>query len=129
MPRRPKGSLPSLQHHKPSGWARVTINGRDHWLGKWGSPEAQLAYDRIIAEYLATRRVRDPEAPSAAPTVVTVDPRVPGAGVRLDGNAPVGGEEHISSEPNVAEVVLRYLEYCNTYYRRPTILMKSRVVW
>ena len=110
MPRRPKGSLPALQHHKPSGRARVTVNGRDHWLGKWGSPEAQLAYDRIIAEYLATRRVRDPEASLAEQTVVTIDPGVPGATVRTDGNAPVGSADHISSEPTVAEVVLRYLE-------------------
>ncbi len=36
MPRRPKGAVPSLRHHNPSGHARVTINGRDHWLGKWG---------------------------------------------------------------------------------------------
>ena len=43
MSRRPKGSLPALQHHKPSGRARVTINGRDHWLGKWGSSESRLA--------------------------------------------------------------------------------------
>jgi len=53
MPRRPRGSVPSLQNHKASGRARVTINGRDHWLGKWGSPEARLAYKRLIAEYLA----------------------------------------------------------------------------
>ena len=50
MPRRPKGSRPTLQHHKPTGRACVTINGRDHWLGKWGSPESRLAYDRMIAE-------------------------------------------------------------------------------
>jgi len=96
MPRGPKGCLPSLQHHKPSGRGRVTINGRDHWLGKWGSAESRLAYDRIIAEYLATRRVRDPEpppaqapptvappahVPPAGPTTVAIEPGVPGGTV------------------------------------------------
>ena len=28
MPRRPKGSIPSLVHHKPSNRARVRIDGR-----------------------------------------------------------------------------------------------------
>jgi integrase len=120
MPRRPKGSLPTLQHHKPTGRARVTINGRDHWLGKWGSPESRLAYDRMIAEYLATRRVRDTEAPPPEPTVVTIVPSVPGAAV-----SPIAGvagdiEDRVSIDPTVAEIVLRYLEYCDTYYRTPT---------
>jgi hypothetical protein len=42
MPRRHQGSVPSLQHHKPSNRARVWIKGHTYWLGKWGSPEAQL---------------------------------------------------------------------------------------
>ena len=37
--------------------ARVWINGRTYWLGKWDSPEASLASDRLIAEYLANGRV------------------------------------------------------------------------
>ncbi len=120
MPCRPKGSLPSLQHLKPGGRARVTINGRDDWLGQWGSPEARLAYDRIIAEYLATRSVRDPEPRPAEPTVLTIEPGVPGAEVTAVPLATADIEDRISTDPTVAEVVLRYLEYCDTYYRTPT---------
>ena len=62
MPRRPKGSVPALVHHKPSNRARVRIDGRDYWLGKWRSPEARLAYERLIAEYLANGRITPPLA-------------------------------------------------------------------
>jgi len=119
MPRLPKGSLPSLQHHKPTGRARVTINGRDHWLGKWGSPEAGLAYDRLIAEYLANRRVREPQL-RVEPVVVTVDPGLPGTTVQTAADTPVQGDDNVLSEQTLAELVLRYLEYCDTYYRTPT---------
>jgi len=120
MARRPTGSVPSLVHHTPSGRARVRVNGRDHWLGKWGSAEARLAYDRIIAEYLATRRVRDPAAPPAEPTVVTVDPRTHGAPVDVTPDRTVRAEPEAPNEPTVAEIVLLYMEYCSTYYRTPT---------
>jgi hypothetical protein len=53
---------------------RFTINGRDHGLGKWGSPEPRLDYNWIIAEYLATRRAWDPEPPPAEPTTVNIKP-------------------------------------------------------
>jgi hypothetical protein len=37
MPRR-KG-IPAYSLHKPSGQARVRIEGRDHYLGPYDSPE------------------------------------------------------------------------------------------
>jgi integrase len=49
---------PSLRLHKPSGRAVVTIADRDHYLGRWGSPEAQDNYDRLIGEWLAAGRPR-----------------------------------------------------------------------
>lgn len=47
---RPKNKVPKYSHHKPSGQARVRINGKDHYLGRWNSPEVKQAYARLIAE-------------------------------------------------------------------------------
>lgn len=44
--------IPSLVHHKPSGQARVRINGRDIYLGAFGSQAAEESYRREIAEWL-----------------------------------------------------------------------------
>jgi integrase len=46
---------PKYRRHK-SGQARVTIAGRDVYLGKFGTPESKRAYDRVIAEWLASGR-------------------------------------------------------------------------
>ena len=55
MPKR-VNNRPSVRHHKPIGRAVVTLNGRDHYLGPWNSPEARVEYDRIVAEWLASGR-------------------------------------------------------------------------
>ena len=118
MPRRRQGSVPSLQHHKPSNRARVWIKGHTYWLGRWGSPEAQLAYNRLIAEYLATGRIENarsqPVSEPAAEAVVS--PLRPTAARHAapadDGRAP--------DALTVVELVSLYLEYCQTYYRDPS---------
>lgn len=45
--------VPSYRRHS-SGQARVTINGKDHLLGLYGSPQSKEAYGRLIAEYSAS---------------------------------------------------------------------------
>lgn len=44
--------VPSYRKHS-SGQARVTINGKDHLLGKHGSAASKEAYGRLIAEFNA----------------------------------------------------------------------------
>src|SRR5262245_43796763 len=64
MPR--KKTVPSLTHHKAKNLASVRLDGRYIYLGKWGTPEAEAEYRRVIAEWLASgvvptgpRRARD----------------------------------------------------------------------
>ena len=45
MPRL-KNKLPSYCLHKASGQAVVWFGGREHYLGKYGSPESHAAYRR-----------------------------------------------------------------------------------
>ncbi len=48
--------LPSYRHHKPSGQAVVTLNGRDFYLGEFDSPSSRDAYDRLVCEWLSHGR-------------------------------------------------------------------------
>jgi integrase len=47
---------PKYRCHKPSGQAVVTLEGHDHYLGKWQTPESKQEYDRLVAEWLANGR-------------------------------------------------------------------------
>lgn len=44
------------RHNKTTDRAVVTLNGVDHWLGKYDSPESRQKYDRLVAERLANDR-------------------------------------------------------------------------
>ena len=53
MPAR-KPLIPSYRRHS-SGQARVTLDGQDHLLGPYNSPQSQEAYRRLIREWLENR--------------------------------------------------------------------------
>ncbi len=61
--------LPSYRHHKPSGRAVVTLDGKDYYLGGFDSPESHQAYHRLLAEWLEARRTREP---AASPSSLTI---------------------------------------------------------
>lgn len=46
--------VPSYRLHKTSGRAVCTINGKDHYLGRFGSRESKAACRRLIREWEAT---------------------------------------------------------------------------
>ena len=50
----PAKRVPKYGIHKASGQARVYINGDEHYLGKYGSPESHIEYQRRIAEWAAS---------------------------------------------------------------------------
>ncbi len=52
----PSLRTPSYRLHKPTGQAVVTLNGRDRYLGRHGSPESRAEYDRLLSEWLAAGR-------------------------------------------------------------------------
>ena len=57
--------LPKYRRHRASGQAIVSLDGRIVYLGKMNSPESRKAYNRAIAEFLASDRQapRSPDAP------------------------------------------------------------------
>lgn len=77
---------PSYRLHKPTGQAVVTLNGRDFYLGQYGSPESKAEYDRLLAEWLCNGR------------------RLP----------PTHADNH--SDLSVNEVLVAYLAFADGYY-------------
>lgn len=89
---------PKLRHHKPSGQAVVTIDGRHIYLGAHGSAEAEARYRSLVADWMARRGRQTPQAPA---------PEARGCGEGL----------------SVAELVLAYWRHAEGYYvkaGRPT---------
>lgn len=54
--RRDRVRVPSYRLHRSSGQGVVTLSGRDHYCGRYGTPESRAAYDRLIAEWLMSGR-------------------------------------------------------------------------
>lgn len=50
-----RSSPPKYRHYRPKNLAVVRIDGRDHYLGRFDSPESRERYDRLIAEWLIRR--------------------------------------------------------------------------
>jgi integrase len=50
---------PKYRHYKPKNLAVVRIKGRDHYLGKYNSPESWEKYHRLLAEGGAAQPVVD----------------------------------------------------------------------
>ena len=49
----PRHCIPKYRHYKPKDLGLVVLDGRQHYLGRYGSPESRAEYNRLIQEWLA----------------------------------------------------------------------------
>jgi hypothetical protein len=80
--------IPKYRHFKPKNLGVVRLDGRDHYLGRYDSPESWEAYHRLIAQWLAGQ---GKPLPVAEPT---------------------------DRVKTVSEVILAYQKFARTYYVR-----------
>lgn len=50
---------PKYSKHRASGHAKVRIDGKDHYLGPYGSEESKQLYDELVARWLCSGRKPD----------------------------------------------------------------------
>lgn len=81
--------IPKYRHYKPKNLAVVRIDGHDHYLGRYDSPESHEKYHRLLAERFAHGRVMSDAAKDSGPTV---------------------------GEISVAELILHYERHSEQYY-------------
>ncbi len=67
MPR-PRTNRPAYRHYRPKNLAVVRIEGRDHYLGPYGSEASYERYHRLVAEWLGP-------APPLLPSLASPPPR------------------------------------------------------
>jgi integrase len=60
-----KSTIPAYRHHKARNCAVVTIDGRNVYLGPFGSPESKRRYAEKLAEWQRTKSLPTPPAASA----------------------------------------------------------------
>ena len=57
MPASPN-HVPAYRHYKPKDLGVVRIDGRDHYLGKYGSADSWEKYHRLLAERFRDKSAR-----------------------------------------------------------------------
>jgi len=67
MPRLSPDQLPKYRRHKATGQAVVTLDGKDHYLGKFDSAASRREYDRLVSRWQQNGRTLPP---SDDPTIV-----------------------------------------------------------
>jgi integrase len=78
MPRVSPDYVPKLRQHAPSGRAIVTLNGKDFYLGAYGSAESQARYHELIAKWISNgrqpldRREIVTASPTMSPATMTI---------------------------------------------------------
>ena len=118
------GALPSIRRH-PSGQARVRIGRQEHWLGRFGSPDAQRRYDAIIKGILDQRNEWAAPATGLVPSESEPADGRPAAPAQLAATHTAldagSVEPPIEAAPvTVAEVCSRFLLYADKEYRDAT---------
>ena len=48
---RPRTNRPAYRHYKPKNLAVVRIEGKDHYLGRFGSDESHELYEKLIDDW------------------------------------------------------------------------------
>lgn len=85
MPRSPH--VPTYRLHKPSGQARVIIDGKHLYLGPYGSEKSRQAYARILAQRFSPSSAAEEPLPSG-----------------------------VFPDLCLNELLLKYVEFAETYY-------------
>lgn len=65
---------PSYCLHKATGQAVVRIDGKDYYLGKYGTPESRAEYNRLISQWYANANTLPP-SPNSGLTITELLPR------------------------------------------------------
>lgn len=90
---------PSYRYHKARNCAVVTIDGRNHYLGSFDSPESHQQYARLIAEWLSRR-----------------SPPLAGLRRKSGGHASLRQPPQDSAPLSVNELLLAYWRHAEQHY-------------
>src|SRR6188472_1191145 len=61
----PRARIPKYRRYKPKDLALVVIDGRQIYLGKYGSPESWDEYHRLVREHRAVPAYRPSSSPAS----------------------------------------------------------------
>ncbi len=91
--------IPAYRRYKPKNLGLVVLDGKQHYLGKYGTPESIAEYNRLVQEWLTEEATVPPPPP----------PGKPGSADPVDD----------ADSPLVNEVIVAFLEYAKGHYVRP----------